>query len=154
MTTLVARINKRSVIRQAKVGFNRRVNALLSEMAKRGKEIVQTSFEDSPPNLERVYKSPRTKQLRNPSFPGNPPRIDSRELFRSIKAKKVNNKRWEVLADHTKAATLEFGSPSGKPPAARPFMSPMVDRLREEAPSFAKKVISEPELRKVIPRLR
>lgn len=97
------------------------------DAAQMGVEIARGLFEDSPPNKDRpIYRKGR---IHYPSFPGNPPRIDTKKLWRSMKAKKLRKAQWQLLADDPKSAILEFG---GNGVAPRPFMGVTATILEKE----------------------
>jgi len=109
MTTVAVKINKKSKIPLLRRIFQGRIEKLLGEAAKRGREIAQESIEKSPVGSGRIYFSPRTQRLQEASIPGKSPRIDSGELRDKIKDRKISNNKFviESLADYSGA--LEFG---------------------------------------------
>ena len=133
--------------------LDRLFTPMLERTAKDGQRIAQDSIRNSPGDSGRFYRSPRTGRIQEASFPGNAPRQDSGGVIQGIKWRKVKSDEYVIESTSDASAALEFGEGNnlgGQPLAARPYMMPMVVKLRKKYPKLAKETINEPLIRKLI----
>lgn len=76
------------------------------------------------------------------SSPGEAPGIDTGALSNSIRADKIRNSVWAVRDGVEYGAALEWGVVS-KGLAARPWMVPAVERVKEQWPGVFREIIEE-----------
>ena len=76
----------------------------------------------------KIYK--RGKRVHQASAPGEPPAPDFGALKGSINTERIKQGLWKVQDGVSYGIHLEFGAPRNKM-AARPFMTPAVEKVRK-----------------------
>lgn len=114
-----------NIARRAGVDADRVVGALAQE----GKRIVLQSFTEGRPGA--TYR--RGERFHVASAPGSPPRIDTGALAASIRVQAAGRLKRYIVCGVDYAVYLEFGTSDM---AARPFMTPMAAKLRENMAYF------------------
>ena len=106
------------------------------------KNYVQNSFKTTKKDMTRYYYSSVRKRTKvNPSYPGNPPGIDSGELFKSIVSEARGTEvETGVVINAPYGKWLEMSNNIKK---KRPFLQPAIDRLEPEIKSNIEKKIKE-----------
>jgi HK97 gp10 family phage protein len=97
----------------------------VGETALDAEAFAKRSFEQTP-KAGRAYR--RGKSVHVASAGGSFPAIDTGELSRATKAKRVSAGRWELRFGKTYSIYLEYGT---RHMAARPFVRPTMDYAEE-----------------------
>ena len=91
-------------------------------------EVMQSAQSSMVGGSGRIYK--RGKRIHQASAPGEPPAPDYGALKNSIKIRREKVGQWIVHDGVSYGIHLEFGAPRNKM-AARPFMTPAVEKVRK-----------------------
>ena len=111
-----------------------RADDLVEALAREGERIVKSSFNAS---SGRAYK--RGSRIHIASRPGYPPNVDTGKLLNAIYVYKPKALERRVsTGDAEYAVPLEYGTSRME---ARPFMRPMVEKLKQQVEPVMKGLI-------------